>query len=338
MPKRFKPREWDPNLSLSDGIRLLEKMLLIRIFEERANLLYQQGAIQGFLHLAIGQEALIAGAVDPLLEKDYLLATYREHGHILARGTDPRRVMAELCGKKTGINRGFGGSMHLADPQRNFLGGYAIVGSHLPIAVGVAYAIQYRGEDQCVLCFLGDGAVNIGAFHEGMNLAQLYKLPLVFVVENNFYAIGTREQTSHGLPDLSQRADGYGMRKRHIDGMDLIEVRQTLEEVLDLARRGKGPTFVVADTYRYRGHSATDPGLYRPRQEEEIWKERDPIERFKRRLRQEFQVEEELFSRIESRVRKIVDEAEAFALSSPFPEPAERFRYLYYDPQHLLED
>lgn len=338
MIKRVKTREWDPNLSLQDGLRLLEKMVLIRVFEERAALLYQQGLIQGFLHLAIGHEALIVGAIDPLLEKDYLLATYREHGHALARGSDPKRVMAELCGKRTGLNRGFGGSMHLADPRRHFLGGYAIVGSHVPIAAGVAYGILYRGEDQCVLCFLGDGAVNIGAFHEGMNLAQLYKLPVVYVVENNFYAIGTREQGSHSLPDLVQRADGYGMRKYHIDGMDVIEVRNTLEEVLDLARKGEGPSFVVADTYRFRGHSATDPGLYRPKQEEEIWKERDPIERLKRKLRSQFQVQEEVFQRILERTRKLVDEAEEFARNSPYPEPEERFRYLYYDPQALLEE
>lgn len=338
MPRRLKPREWDPNLTLQDGLRLLEKMLLIRIFEERANLLYQQGEIQGFLHLAIGHEALIVGAMDPLMEKDYVLATYREHGHALARGSDPRKLMAELWGKKTGLNRGMGGSMHLADPQRNFLGGYAIVGSHVPIAVGVAYAIRYRGEDQCVLCFLGDGAVNIGAFHEGMNLAQLYKLPVVFLVENNFYAIGTREHGSHGLPELVQRADGYGMRKRHIDGMDVIEVRETLEEVLDLARIGKGPTFVVADTYRFRGHSATDPGLYRPRQEEEIWKERDPLERLRRRLKTHFHVDDDLFARVDARIRAIVDEAEEFARKSPYPDPEDRFRYLYFDPKHLLED
>jgi pyruvate dehydrogenase E1 component alpha subunit len=315
-----------------------EKMVLIRLFEERCQLLYQEGLIRGFLHLAIGQEALIVGAIDPLLEKDYILATYREHGHILARGTDPRKIMAELLGKSTGVCRGFGGSMHLADPERNFLGGFAIVGSHLPIACGVAYAIQYRGEDQCVLCFLGDGAVNIGAFHEGMNLAQLYRLPIVFVVENNFYAIGTREMQSMSLTDLAQRAEGYGMRKYHIDGMDIVEVRMTVEEALDLARKGQGPSFVVADTYRYRGHSATDPGLYRPKQEEEIWKERDPIVRFRKRLQEEWKLEDTVFQKLEEKCRQIVDLAEKFARESPYPDLEDRKKYLFFDRKTLWGD
>ena len=299
----------------------LRQMLLIRTFEERSAEQYMMGKIRGFLHLYIGEEAIAVGAISTLQPQDYIVTHYRDHGHALARGIDPKAVMAELFGKATGCSRGRGGSMHLFDASRNFMGGYAIVGGQLPIAVGLALAAKYRGTDQVTLCFFGDGALNEGEFHEAMNLAALWKLPVIFFLENNLYGMGTSiERSFAGGRHVYRAAEHYNMPSRQMDGMDVLEVHETTQEIVEWVRQGRGPYFLEARTYRFRGHSMADPGEYRERTEEERWEHRDPITSFRELLLGEGALSEEEITSLEAKVEAEVEEAIRFADESPFPE------------------
>ena len=301
------------------AVELLEKMLLIRHFEERAQEMYMKAKVGGFLHLAVGEEATIVGCVSVMRDDDYLISTYREHGQVLARGTDPRRVMAELFGKETGISHGRGGSMHLFDPGRRFMGGYGIVGGNLPLAAGLALASDYRGEDSVTLCMFGDGASNQGTFGETMNIAALWKLPVVFLVVNNQYGMGTALSRHSAVTDLSQKAQCLGVPGERVDGMDVLAVRECLAEHLRQAREDRQPTLVEALTYRFRGHSAADPEVYRTKEEVQQWRERDPITVYAKRLQEAGILDQKDFEELDRKAIATVDEAVKFAEESPAP-------------------
>ena len=303
---------------------LLEQMLLIRRFEEKAAEMYALGKIGGFLHLYIGQEAVAVGAISTLRPDDYVIAGYREHGHALAKGADPRRVMAELFGRRDGVSKGKGGSMHMFDKAINFLGGHAIVGGYLPIAAGVGFAIRYEERDRVILCFFGDGSVPQGEFHESLNLAALWKLPVVFICENNRYAMGTAIQRALAQTDISRFAQSYAMPGEACDGMDVRAVRDCVGRAVARARESKTPTLVEARTYRFRGHSMRDPAaaVYRTKDEVEEEKQRDPIVRFRERLLEERALDEAGWQALAERVEARVSDAVAFADASPEP-PAE---------------
>lgn len=306
-----------------DPSRLLDlyrQMRLIRVFEERAAEQYMLGKIRGFLHLYIGEEAIAVGSISVLEPRDYIATHYRDHGHALARGMEPKTVMAELFGKATGCSRGKGGSMHLFDASRNFMGGYAIVGGHLPIAVGLALAAKQRGEDRVTLVFLGDGALNGGEFHESMNLAAVWKLPVLFLCENNLYGMGSHvEETLALAKAIYKVADAYNMPGRQVDGMEVLAVREATQEAVDWIRRGNGPSFLEARTYRFRGHSMADPMDYRQKAEEEEWRLRDPLVTFRRHILEERISTPQEVGAVEKEVERQVEEAIAFADQSPDP-------------------
>lgn len=303
-----------------DLIALYRTMLLIRRFEERVAEMYTLGKIGGFCHLYNGQEAVATGAIAALRPDDYVLVYYRDHGHALARGADPQRVMAELFGKATGLSRGKGGSMHLFDVARGFLGGYAIVGEHLALAAGVGLAITYRGGDQVVVCFFGDGAVNGGLFHEALNLAALWKLPVLFLCENNAYGMGTPIATAMTLSDrLHEKAAAYGMAHDVVDGMDVLAVRDRVAQAIHQARTDRTPTLLEAKTYRFVGHSMRDPahGTYRTREELDQHRAHDPLKTFPKLLQDKGAITEADLAKLDREIRQIVDEAVAFAEESP---------------------
>jgi pyruvate dehydrogenase E1 component alpha subunit len=302
---------------------ILRRMLLIRRFEERAGEMYAKAKIGGFLHLCIGEEATIVGSVDALRDTDYLVSTYREHGQALARGTDPKFVMAELFGKKDGCSGGRGGSMHLFDLERRFMGGYGIVGGNLPIAAGLALASSYRGDDDVTLCMMGDGATNQGTFGESMNLTALWDLPVVFVVVNNQFGMGTALDRHSAVTDLSVKAGGFGVPGHKCDGMDVLDVHAVVGEAVRCAREQRKPQLVEAVTYRFKGHSAADPEEYRSDEEVEEWKKRDPIRVFASRL------DGLDFDALDEEVVGIVDAAVQFAEESQFPELDSIFEGLY---------
>jgi pyruvate dehydrogenase E1 component alpha subunit len=301
--------------------RLLHDMMLIRRFEEKAAESYALGKIGGFLHLSIGEEAVAAGVTSVLRPDDYAISTYREHGHCLAKGSDPRRVMAELYGRRDGLSKGKGGSMHLFDKSTNFLGGHAIVGAHLPLAAGVGFAIKYRGGDQVVVCYFGDGAVPQGELHEAMNLAALWKLPVIFVCENNRYAMGTSLERALAETQIWKFARAYNMPGEAVDGMDVLAIRHVVGRAVDRARAEKMPALIEAQTYRFRGHSMRDPAgaVYRTKEEVEREKLRDPIVLFRERVLRDGALTEADVRTIEKDVNDLVDEAVAFADASPEP-------------------
>jgi pyruvate dehydrogenase E1 component alpha subunit len=301
--------------------RLYSDMVLIRRFEEKAAEAYALGKIGGFLHLYIGEEAVAVGATSTLRPDDYAVAAYREHGHCLAKGCDPRRAMAELFGRIDGLCKGKGGSMHLFDKSVNFLGGHAIVGSHLPLAVGVGFAIKYRGGDQVILCYFGDGAVPQGEFHESMNLAALWKLPVVFICENNRYAMGTSLERALAETDIWKFGRAYNMPSEAVDGMDVLAVREVVARAVARARAEGAPSLIEARTYRFRGHSMRDPAgaVYRTKEEVEREKLRDPIVTFRDRALEAGWLGRDEISRIDKDVNDLVDEAVAFADASPEP-------------------
>jgi pyruvate dehydrogenase E1 component alpha subunit len=301
------------------GLELLDKMLLIRHFEERAQEMYMKAKVGGFLHLAVGEEATIVGTVSVMEDRDYLISTYREHGQALARGTDPNVIMAELFGRETGTSRGRGGSMHLFDVARRFMGGYGIVGGNLPLAAGLALASDYTGEDAVTVCMFGDGASNQGTFGETMNLAALWKLPVVFVVVNNQYGMGTAIHRHSAVTDLSKKAECLGVPGERVDGMDVLAVREVMAAHLRRAREERQPTLVEALTYRFRGHSAADPEVYRSKDEVAQWRERDPIRSFADVLQKAGALTEDELGEHDRRAVEIVDEAVEFADSSPEP-------------------
>jgi pyruvate dehydrogenase E1 component alpha subunit len=308
---------------------LLETMALIRRFEEEAGRQYQRAKAGGFLHLAIGEEATIVGTTSVMAEDDYLIGAYRTHGHAIARGTDPNRVMAELFGREDGTSRGRGGSMHIFDGERRFMGGYGIVGGSLPLAAGLALASDYKGTDEVTVCMFGDGASNTGNFGETMNLAALWKLPVVFILENNLYGMGTSVERHSAVTDFSKKAEGLGVPGVRTDGMDVLAVRETVAEHIRIAREDRRPTLVEAFTYRYRGHSAADPEVYRTKEEVEEWRQKDPVKMFRDRLLAEDVISEEEVEEMRERVEQQVMEAVEFADNSPEPPLESLYENLY---------
>jgi pyruvate dehydrogenase E1 component alpha subunit len=299
---------------------VLKRMLLIRRFEERAGEMYAKAKVGGFLHLCIGEEATIVGATQALRESDYLMSTYREHGQALARGTEPERVMAELFGKVDGVSGGRGGSMHLFDWERRFLGGYGIVGGSLPLSAGVALACDYSETEDIILSMTGDGATNQGTFGETMNLVALWDLPVVFLIINNQFGMGTSLERHSAVLDLSKKAEGFGVPGSRCDGMDVLDVHKTISEAAEKARNERQPQLVEAVTYRYRGHSMADPEEYREKEEVEEWRKRDPIETFANRLKEDDVFSEDDVKSFDEEAIGIVDDAVKFADDSDFPD------------------
>ncbi|HEU0028202.1 MAG TPA: pyruvate dehydrogenase (acetyl-transferring) E1 component subunit alpha [Ktedonobacterales bacterium] len=309
-------------LSREQLLDLYYQMTLIRQFEEKAAEAYTLGKIGGFLHLYIGQEAAGVGAISALRPSDYVVSSYREHGHAIAKGMEPRAVMAELYGKATGSSKGKGGSMHMFSAEKRLFGGQAIVGAQLVIAAGMGFGIQYEERDDIVLALFGDGAVDEGAFHEGLNLASLWKLPVVYLCENNQYSMGMAVKKAWSVESLEPRAAAYGIPYVRVDGMDVLAVRQAVETATERARSGGGPTLIEAATYRFRGHSMADPAIYRTREEESQWKaNRDPIRIFEARLKEAGVARDADIRASDERAAEVVEDAAAFADQSPFPEP-----------------
>ncbi len=299
---------------------ILRKMLLIRRFEERAGEMYAKAKVGGFLHLCIGEEATIVGATQALRETDYLMSTYREHGQALARGTEPERVMAELFGKKDGVSGGRGGSMHLFDWERRFLGGYGIVGGSLPLSAGVALACDYMETEDIILSMTGDGATNQGTFGETMNINALWKLPMVLLIVNNQFGMGTALERHSAVTDLSKKAEGFGVPGMRCDGMDVLDVHKVVSEAIEKARKERQPQLVEAVTYRYRGHSMADPEEYREKEEVEEWRTRDPIETLTKRLTADSVFSEDDIKKMDEEAIAKIDEAVQFADQSDFPD------------------
>jgi len=313
---------------------LLSSMLLIRRFEEASERLYQRGMIRGFLHTYIGEEAIAVGSISNLRDDDYVIGHYRDHGHALARGIEPKHAMAELCGKSTGCSGGKGGSMHLFDAQKHFMGGHAIVGGQLPLATGIALGIKLKNLDSVVMCFFGDGAVNEGEFHEAMNLASLWKLPIVFMLENNLYGMGTDVSRSRaGGESIFGIAEPYQIPAVQIDGMDIMAVKETTMEGISKVREGNGPVFIESMAYRFHGHSMADPTNYRENTEVEEQRSRDPIESFKKLCVNEALLTAEDISAIEEHVDVEIQDAIEFAENSAPPDTEDLTKHIYAEPE-----
>ena len=311
---------------------LYHQMLLIRRFEEKSAEAYSMGKIGGFCHLYIGQEAVAVGAISAIRKDDYVLTSYREHAHAIAKGISSESVMAELFGKEGGCSRGKGGSMHMFDTAVNFLGGHAIVGGQIPLATGVAFATKYKGTDQVTLCFFGEAAVNQGSFHESLNLAQLWKVPCIYICENNQYGMGTSLQRAMSFQDISQKACAYEIASEFVDGMDVLAVRESTERAVERARKHYLPTLLEVRTYRFMGHSMSDPGNYRTRAEIEKHQQRDPIKLFVASLKEANIVNDKDLEQIDARVKEEVDQAVRFADESPLPESSELYTGVYATP------
>lgn len=318
-------------LSRDQMLEMYRQMVLIRRFEEKSAELYTEGKIGGFLHLYIGEEAIAVGACQALGEEDHLLTAYRDHGWAIARGLDAKRVMAELLGKATGVSGGKGGSMHLASAEHRYWGGHAIVGGHLPLATGVGLAIRYKGEPHAVLCVFGEGSTNIGYFHESMNLAAVWKLPVVFLVENNLYGMGTQVGRASAVSDIFEKGCAYDVANRQIDGQDVLAVYEAVDEALAHARR-EGPFLLEALTYRYSGHSMGDPERYRSKAEIEQWRSRDPILRFRTRLQADGLADQATFDQIHQQVEEELVEIVRYAEESPEPDDAALCEHVYVNP------
>jgi len=313
--------------------RMLRQMLLIRRFEEKAAEAYALGKIGGFCHLYIGQEAVAVGSLAVLRDDDYVISSYREHGQALARGVPATAVMAELFGKATGCSKGKGGSMHLFDAGRRFLGGHGIVGGHIPLAAGIGFAIRYKGGDQVCMCYFGEAAVNIGAFHEALNMASVYKLPVIFCCENNRYGMGTAFERVAAVTDVVEHACSYDMAAEVVDGMDALAVYAATERAADRARNGGHPTLLEVRTYRYMGHSMSDPlhGVYRTKEEVEEQRKRDPISQLALKLKEAGALDDAALQALDAEARAQTDEAARFAEESPDPEPDELTTHVLAD-------
>jgi len=313
---------------------MLHSMLLQRRYEEKVGEAYALGKIGGFCHLYIGQEAVSTGIIGQLREDDYVIGTYRDHGQALVRGVTPRAIMAELFGRIDGCSRGKGGSMHMFDRNTNFLGGHGIVGSHLPLAAGVGFAIKYRGGDQVIVCFMGDSVVNIGAFHEALNMAALWKLPCLFVIENNRYGMGTSVERAAAVDDLSKRAHGYrGMDGIVVDGMDVHAVRAATAKAIERARKESLPSLLEVRTYRFRGHSMSDAvsGTYRPKEELDEYQRLDPVFSLKAQMIAAGSLTEKDWSEMEAEIAAVVQDAWDFADQSPEPPAAALYEDVLVD-------
>jgi pyruvate dehydrogenase E1 component alpha subunit len=315
----------------SEHLDLYYQMVLIRRLEERAAELYQQGKIGGFLHLYIGQEAVSTGLVAARKPEDRVITAYRDHGVALNCGLSSNEVMAELLGKSTGCSKGKGGSMHMADAEKNFWGGHAIVGAHLPIAAGLALGDQYMKTDGATICMFGDGATNIGFFHEALNLSKVWKLPVLWVCENNQYGMGTTVEKASAVSEIRQKAEGYGIPNERVDGMNVLTVREVALKALEYIRSGEGPYFLEIMTYRYRGHSMGDPERYRESSEVKKWQENDPIGIYRNQLLTENLSTESELDEQEERVEAEIIAAVQFAESSPDPAPEELFTDVYVE-------
>ena len=316
----------------SELMEVYYRMKVVRDFETRVAEQYTKGRIGGFCHLYSGEEAVAVGAMWHLRDDDYVIGSYRDHGYYVARGGDPGKCMAELFGHSDGCCQGKGGSMHLFDPAIHFMGGYAIVGGMCPIAVGLAHAIQYKGEDRVVLCFFGDGATNQGAYHEALNMASLYKLPIIWVCENNQYAIGTDVQRSSAQESMAKKnRNAYNMPASVVDGMDFFKMQSVAERAIARARKGEGPSFIEAKCYRYRGHSMSDPATYRDKKEVEFWKKRDPIPKMKAAIQHDFDVPDEEFKAIDRQVSEEIQAAIAFAEAGAELPPEKLYEDVYVD-------
>lgn len=329
-----KERQKDRLSSLEPAqlIDLYRQMILIRRFEEKAAEVYVAGKIGGFCHLYIGQEAVAVGSISALRKDDYVMGSYREHGQALAKGMSARAIMAELYGKVTGCSKGKGGSMHMFDKELGFLGGHAIVGGQIPLATGTAFASKYLGKDRVTLCYFGEAAVNQGAFHESLNMAQLWKLPVIYICENNQYGMGTSIQRAMSLRDVAQKACAYELASEFVDGMDVLAVREATMRAVERARKDYLPTLLEIRTYRFMGHSMSDPGNYRTRAEIEKYQERDPIRLFAASLIEEKITDQETLDKIDHQVREEVEDSIRFAEESPLPPPEDLYTDVYANP------
>lgn len=312
-------------------VGLYREMVLIRRLEERSAELYQQGKIGGFLHLYIGQEAVSTGLISARKPQDRVITAYRDHGVAVNCGLTTNEIIAELLGKATGCSGGKGGSMHMADTEKNFWGGHAIVGAHIPIATGMALGDSYAGNDSITICMFGDGATNIGFFHEGVNMSKVWNLPVLWVCENNQYGMGTAVDRASAVDDISQKFKGYNIPSKKVDGMDILAVRAAASEALDAIRSGKGPLFLEIMTYRYLGHSMGDPERYRSKDEVLKYQDDDPIGRFRKHLLENDIANEAELDEIEANVLEEVQAAVEFAESSPDPAPEELFTHIYVE-------
>lgn len=318
-----------PRYSRETYLYWYESMLLMRKFEEKAGQLYGQQKIRGFCHLYIGQEACASGAKTALTKDDKWITAYRDHGIPLALGTSPNAIMAELFAKSTGCSKGKGGSMHMFDKEVNFIGGHGIVGGQIPLGAGIAFAEKYNKTENLCMCYMGDGAVRQGSFHETLNMAMLYKLPVIFVIENNGYAMGTSVKRSSNVTELYTLGEAYDMPSEPVDAMDVEAVHEAVAKAAERARTGNGPTLLEFRTYRYKGHSMSDPMKYRTREELEEYRLRDPIEQVRKRILDQSVATEEELAQIDQKVKGQVDESVRFAEESPYPEPEEVFKDVY---------
>jgi pyruvate dehydrogenase E1 component alpha subunit len=308
---------------------MYRKMVEIRLFEEKVFELYGQNLVPGTIHLYAGEEAVAVGICTALTKTDYVTSTHRGHGHCVAKGADLKRTMAEILGKKTGYCKGKGGSMHIADFSIGMLGATAVVGAGLPIAVGAGLSAKLRKTDQVVACFFGEGASNQGTFHESLNMASVWKLPVVFVCENNLYAMGTRQSRVMNIENVADRAGAYGIEGLVVDGNDVLAVYEAACHAVERARKGEGPALIECKTYRRKGHSRADPAKYRPKEEVEEWLRKDPIKRFKEYLMEEHSFTEPELLVIEEETAKTIEEVTKFALESPYPSPEEALEDVY---------
>src|SRR6476659_5594687 len=313
-------------------IGLYRQMLLIRRFEEKSAEAYVAGKIGGFCHLYIGQEAVGVGSISAIRKDDYVLASYREHGLALAKGMTARSIMAELFGKATGCSKGKGGSMHMFDKELGFLGGHAIVGGQIALATGTAFATKYLGTDQVTLCYFGEAAVNQGAFHESLNMAQLWKVPCIYICENNQYGMGTSLERAMSFQNIAQKACAYEIASEFVDGMDVLAVREATQRAVERARKDYLPTLLEIRTYRFMGHSMSDPGNYRTRAEIEKYQERDPINLFVASLKEEKIVDDKTLQQMDSEIKEQIERAVRFAEESPLPAPEELYTGVYANP------
>jgi pyruvate dehydrogenase E1 component alpha subunit len=310
-------------------LRWYEQMLLMRRFEEKAGQLYIQQKIRGFCHLYIGQEAIAAGGETAITKDDKIITAYRDHAHPIVRGMHPKYVMAELYGKFTGCSKGKGGSMHMFSKEFNFFGGHGIVGAQVPMGAGIAFADKYKGNKNVTLCLMGDGAVRQGALHETFNMAMLWKSPVIFIIENNNYAMGTSVERTSNVHDLYKLGLAYDMPSFQVDGMRCETVHEAIASAADRARKGEGPTLLEIKTYRYRGHSMSDPGTYRTKEEVEEYKRLDPIEQVLATLKKNKWIDDKGIEKMEEKIKALVDESVQFAEESPFPTPDEIYKDVY---------
>lgn len=325
----FKNNRGDMKLKKDELLQLYHDMLLIRRFEEKAGQLYGMGQIAGFCHLYIGQEAVAVGMKALMKKDDKVITTYRDHGHMLALGSDPKAIMAELMGRKDGSSKGKGGSMHLFDLEKHFYGGHGIVGASVPIGAGLAFADKYRGNKNVTLCYFGDGAAHQGQVYESFNMAKLWDLPVVFIIENNKYAMGTSQARSSSSDELYKRGAGFNIPGEKINGMDVFEVIEKGKKCIDYVRSGKGPMIIEFDTYRYRGHSMSDPATYRTKEELNEMKDKDPIITLKKSILDDKKAKEADLKKIEDDIKKQVKEVVEFSQNSPEPDESELMTQIY---------